>query len=136
MDQLKRDGLIQIANNLLDLSEYWFGSAPGSELLNELGCYILEGGLYGMGKRETLSAAGLHGGKLGALKAQVFRSRDEFENRYPWLQKYPFLLPVAWMMRGMKSLRIHRGAMERWTKRLEQHDRDEVSAQRARLARF
>lgn len=136
MGQLKRDGLDRIAQNLLDLSEYWFGDGPGSELLDELGAYILEGGLYGLSKRETLSGAGFHGGKLGAVKAQLFRSRDEFENRYPWLKKYPFLLPATWVMRGVKSLRIHRAALGRWTRQLNQNDRKEIEEHQARLKRF
>lgn len=136
MEQLKKDGLDEVAQNLLDLSEYWFGNAAGSTLLDELSAYVLEGGLCGLRLRKTLSAAGFQGGKLGAVKAQVFRSREEFENRYPWLKKHPYLLPVAWVMRGAKSLRIHREAMGQWTEQLKKNDRKQVAEQKARLRRF
>lgn len=136
MDRLKQDGLDHIAQNVLDLSEYWFGDGLGSELLDELGAYVLEGGLYGLRKRDALSSAGFHGGKLGAIRTQLFRSRDEFENRYPWLKKYPFLLPVAWVMRGAKSLQTHRVAMGRWTRQLNQNNGKEIEEQKARLKRF
>lgn len=134
--RLAADGLEQVARNLLDLSEYWFGAGVGSELLDEMGAYILDSGLYGVGQRATLSVAGFQGGKLGAIKMQLFRSRGEFENRYPWLKKYPYLLPAAWVIRGITSLRTNRDAMHRWTKQLNQDDQEAVRQQMNRLQRF
>lgn len=134
--RLKADGLDRVAQNLLDLSEYWFGSGTGPELLDELGAYMLEGGLYGMGRRATLSAAGFHGGRLGAVKMQLFRSRGEFENRYPWLKKHPYLLPAAWVMRAVTSFRTHRDAVQSWTRQLSRDDREAIREQKERLQRF
>lgn len=136
MQQLRLDGLERIAQNLLDLSEYWFGNGNGSPLLDELGTYILEGGLYGLAKRETLSNAGLNGGKFNAIRAQVFRSKNEFYNRYPWLKKMPYLLPVAWGMRGFHSLRTHRQEIGKWFKHLDQSDQQEIEEHGERLQRF
>lgn len=136
IQQLKGDGLEKIAENLLDLSEYWFGDLEGSPLLDELGTYILEGGLYGLSTRETLSNAGLGGGKLKAIKSQIFRSKDEFHNRYPWLKKHPYLFPVAWGMRGIHSLKTHRKEIGRWVKQLNQNDSKEIQEHRNRLKRF
>lgn len=136
MQQLKADGLERIARNLLDLSEYWFGGGKGSPLLDDLGTYILEGGLYGLASRETLSDAGLNGGKLSAIKVQVFRSKEEFQNRYSWLKNHPYLLPLAWGMRGIHSLKTHRKEIGRWVRRLNQNDSKEIWEQRDRLRRF
>jgi len=136
MEQLKKDGLDQVTQNLIDLSEYWFGDGPGSELLDELGAYILEGGLYGLSSRNALSGAGLNGGKAGAVWRQVFRSREEFENRYPWLKRYPFLLPVAWGKRAVYTLTHNRKMVKQWSASLKQTSSSQIKEQAARLERF
>ena len=70
---------------------------------------LLSGGLYGdasMSRKHssniTLEAvAAQKAGKTarGAFAASVFPTASKLEGRYPYLKKYPYLLPVAWCSR-------------------------------------
>lgn len=136
MQQLKADGLDKIAENLINLSEYWFGNGKSSPLLEELGAFVLEGGLYGLAERETLSNAGLSHGKMNAIKSQVFRSKDEFVNRFPWLEGRSYLLPIAWGMRGVHSLKTHRKEIGKWIHQMAHTNQEEIVEHREQLRRF
>lgn len=131
-DRLKKDGVYAVAQNLLDLSEYLFGDGEESPLMTELADYILEGGLYGSYRRGLISQAA--GGN--AMLKQIFRSRTEFENRYPWLKNVPFLLPAAWVMRLFQSFRGNRITIKRWFSGMNTISTDETEAQKEALSRF
>lgn len=136
MVQLKKDGLDRVAQNLIDLSECWLGIGEYTPVLEELEEYIFGGGLYGLSSRNALSGAGLNGSKFGAVWRQVFRSREEFENRYPWLKRYPILLPVAWGKRAVYTLTRNRKIVERWSTSLKEVSSSEIKEQAVRLRRF
>lgn len=98
----------------------------------EMAEYVLKGGLHGDYKRGLVSQAA----SGNALRRQLFRSRAEFENRYPWLKKYPFLLPIAWAMRLVNSLKRHRRIIRSWQKEVSAVSHAEANVQRQVLARF
>ena len=76
------------------------------------------------------------GGKSGAAAKQFFRNRKDYENRYPWLKKAPFLLPVAWGMRACKSLKTHGDVIRKWRKDVRSLSKEEVRAQKDRMKRW
>lgn len=53
----------------------------------------------------TIQAVRGGGGKMGGIGAALFPSVKSLSGRYPYLQKYPWLLPAAWCSRGIKYLR-------------------------------
>ena len=64
---------------------------------------ILDAGVFGKSSIErlhssTITLNALESGKRSLLKS-LFPSRRYFKRSYPYLQKYPFLLPVAWFQR-------------------------------------
>ncbi|MBP5236219.1 MAG: nucleotidyltransferase family protein [Clostridia bacterium] len=130
--RLRADNIYEAAKNLLDLSEYLFGDGEETPLMTEMADYVLKGGLHGDYKRGLASQAA--GGK--AVRKQLFRDRTEFENRYPWLKKYPFLLPVAWVMRIFQSFKKHRKVIKDWRKGMSNVSADEAEEQRMTLMRF
>ncbi len=131
-EKLKRDNIFEAAQNLLNLSEYLFGNGDESPLMIEMADYVLTGGLHGDYKRGLASQVA--SGK--ALRKQLFRNRIEFENRYPWLKKYPFLLPIAWVMRVIQSLKKHRKRIVNWHKGMNNVSVNEAQMQRQTLTRF
>ena len=135
-DVLKRDCIYDASKNLLDLSEYLFSNGEETPLMKEMAEYIMAGGLYGDSARVASSELAMTGGKRKALAHQVFRNRSEYENRYPWLKKAPFLLLVAWVMRLAKNFRKHRGAIKTWRKGINRVSEKEIKEQRERLKRF
>jgi len=69
---------------------------------------ILTGGVYGTSTADRMHSANitLHaaeqektGVRSSALIYALFPSFEIMKNRYPYLQKYPFLLPFAWIQR-------------------------------------
>lgn len=134
--RLERDGILTAAQNLLALSEWLFGDGETTPLLEELADYVLAGGLYGDTLRSKATEAANSGGTARAALRQIFRSRTEYENRYPWLKKFPFLLPVAWVLRLFGSLRRHRGKIRSWRRDMKRLPKEEVKAQKQRLKRF
>lgn len=134
--RLKDDGLFEVANNIYNLSEYLFGNQDASPLLMEMADYVIKGGLYGDAQRRQVSEAAYSGGKGNAIAKQIFRSKEEFYNRYPWLKKYPYLLPVAWLHRGIKSISNHGDAIISWNKKMGNVSKEEIDNQRSILERF
>ena len=133
---LEQDGILIASKNLLDLSEYLFGQQKETELIKEMAEYVLQGGLHGDPHRSSISEIAITGGKSKALFHQLFRSRVEFENRYPWLKKYPFLIPVAWVMRLTSSIKRHGRVIRSWNKRVNKASNQEIERQRVILRRF
>lgn len=131
-ERLRRDDIYEAAHNLLNLSEYLFGNGEETPLVDEMANYVLKGGLHGDYRRGLASQAA--SGK--AMRKQLFRNRTEFENRYLWLKKYPFLLPVAWVIRVVQSLKSHRKVIGRWQKGMNGVLDSEAEMQRQTLARF
>lgn len=76
---------------------------------------LLSGGLYGdsnMSRKHSSNitldavAAQKQGRKAkGVMLSSVFPSVSKLEGRYPYLKKYPYLLPVAWCNRLWKYVR-------------------------------
>ena len=98
----------------------------------EMADYVLKGGLHGDYKRGLSSEAA--NGK--ALRKQLLRNRTEFENRYPWLKKYPFLLPIAWVMRIAQSWKRHKRKIISWQKDMHGVSSKDAEMQKQTLMRF
>lgn len=78
---------------------------------------ILSGGIYGTADSDrqhsatvTLNAvAADRTGTRRSLWKSVFLKREDMEKKYPYLKKYPFLLPVSWVQRIFHYLRRNQG---------------------------
>lgn len=85
--------------------------ADGSDMLEDL----IDGGVFGdssMSRKHssniTLRAVSedRQGKKAGAhVLSSLFPGRRYMERTYPWVKKYPFLLPAAWVLRMKKYLK-------------------------------
>lgn len=106
--------LYKIANQYLSLELTQPLILPGWNLaeIDETGLLfdVMESGLYGAStpRRQHSSNMTLYavenkqakkGSHLSALLHTVFLPRKNLEKRYPYLQKVPFLLPLAWSQR-------------------------------------
>ena len=103
---------------------------------------ILSGGLYGVNDENrthsstlTLNAAiaakrGNNNGKLHFLRT-VFPKKSSMEKRYPFLRKYPILLPVAWFIRIINYLK-----RETKEKQLNSKESIRIGEERVRLMKM
>lgn len=68
---------------------------------------LLDSGIYGDSTAErkhssNITLAAAESGKkdtVASVKASLFPGKDYMKRGYPWLERYPWLLPVAWGMR-------------------------------------
>lgn len=133
-ERLKTDGIYEAAHNLLNLSEYIFGSGAETSLMDEMTEYVLKGGLHGDYRRGI--AAEMSHGKGVAVKRQICRNRIEYENRYSWLKDKSYLLPVAWGLRIVESSRKHRNVIGTWIDGIMNISQEEIDEQKMNLEKF
>lgn len=136
--ELKKFGLLEFVRNIEALSEHWFGDGESSELLEELGEYILTSGSHGTNERALLNAVSMSSGgsSRSALLSRVFYSREEMEDRYPWVKGRPWLLPVAWLVRAFRVLTTRFDLLRSWIRGTGAVSDDEAAQQKAMLNRF
>lgn len=103
------EAMFAIGRNYLGLEqalpEFWQTDVDEKPMLEDL----LSSGIYGKTSMERLHSAGItlnavvrqKQGKAegGGVLKSLFPGVGAMESRYPYLKKYPFLLPVAWICR-------------------------------------
>ena len=113
-EALEKTGLTVFSQRMDDIAEFWFGDANGDESLTEMGEYIILSGVFGNETNDYLS--GIIRGEYSEKKSSYFLSRlflpyKLMKNRYPILEKLPFLLPLMWLVRFFSAL----GNKEKYT---------------------
>lgn len=107
--ELSSIGLNEFGKNVRELGRKWLeADAPiqADDLLFELAEYILGNRNYG-----NLSDCVVNfeyeakGSKACYFIYVAFPSLARMQSVFPWLRKYPVLLPVAWIIRFVKALR-------------------------------
>ena len=111
------DNLVQIGVRYLDFS---CGKAhcPTESKKTDADCMdllldLLNSGIYGDSTAErkhssniTLAAAESgHKDTAASVRASLFPGREYMKRGYPWLERFPWLLPAAWGMRIFRYLR-------------------------------
>lgn len=136
--ELKRFGLLDFAEKIEALAEYWFGEGESTPLLEELGEYILTSGSHGVAERSMLNAVSLSSGgnRVSALLGKAFYSRAEMEDRYPWCKGKPWLLPAAWCVRAYRAVTKHGDLILQWGKGTGAVSKEDAVRQKEKLERF
>ena len=152
MSQLNTDGIGKVAQNLIELSDLWFGSANNktdmtlcSPLLKELSVYIFGNGPQGGLSNVQISRSCFLSKDIilsknqvtrHAIKYGIVRSKEEFMNRYSWLETYPFLLPIAWLIRIITSIIKHPKEVIKEIKQAFVFDDSQLRERKDQLKRF
>lgn len=136
--ELRRFGLLNFARNIEALAEAWFGNGEMTQVLKEMGEYILTSGAHGKADRAMLNAASLSdgGNGLSALLKKLYYPRQDLEVRFPWVRGRPWLLPVAWLVRLFRAVFHHRKQAASWGKNVFKTSKEDVENQREILQRF
>lgn len=137
-ESLQQFGLLDFAQKIEQLADAWFGQAPMTSLLEELGEYILTSGSHGTTDRAILNAMSLSpgGSRLSALWKKAFYPRAELEDRYPWCKGKPLLLPAAWMARAYRAVTQNGNLIAKWSKGSGKIQKAEVAENKAKMHRF
>lgn len=95
---LRELNILEFHEKLYHLGEVWFEDKESNEVIENLGRYILDSGVYG--KVEN------YGINKGA-KELLFPSVDTMKEKFPILKEKEYLLPFCYVIRGIKILRVH-----------------------------
>lgn len=115
MSRLKQAGADIFFLSLINAARSELGVRPGDRLYavfgstdlpeyNDLLSDLIDAGAFGKSTDErqhsaNMTLGALDGGKLSPAAATLFPSLDYMKRSYAFLRRFPFLLPVAWLMR-------------------------------------
>ena len=110
--ELKKLGLWEFYKNLSELAEIWFSIGPrpekrDREIIHKLTSYIISNGTFGTAKNAAAVLVARNGRKRFFWRA-VFPNLRNMQSMFPWLNKWPILLPYAWILRGVRSVATRR----------------------------
>lgn len=110
-------GVSKFAYHIEQLAERWFGEADTSleeetkEILDELENFIIQNGTYGSSSHAQ-NAAVEREGRVGYMKRMVFPNYNSMQTLYPWLTGKPYLLPIAWVIRIVRTILFRRDSIQ------------------------
>ncbi len=119
MDPLKLDSLLkevelrEFHNTLKGLWEYWFLGAEGSELLEELGTYLLHSGVFGNEEQRSTDRLLAKSNEKSYVLSRLFPPYRTMSGHFPILKKAPVLLPAMWGWRAVRAVLFRRGKLAR-----------------------
>lgn len=127
--ELKKLNLKKFASYMEYLADVWFGSAESNEDSRLVTDYFANSGMYGTYSHyKVKEVSGDQGSKywLNKLWIQlkiIFPGIDCMKIRFPFVEKYPFLLPACWIARifrvvffdqeKVKALDYHQASKEK-----------------------
>lgn len=117
--ELKKCGIYEFAVNVEELAYIWLGGKKGSQFYDELFQYMVDCGIYGKNENgiwhkfaeEKQSDKKLT--RFQLKKWYYFPPLFYMAEYYPWLEKFPFLLPVAWCIRACRGIFMKEGTQKR-----------------------
>jgi len=110
--ELETIKLWEFEKSISGLNQVWFDKAPSNEFYDEMMNFILSSGAYGTINQALLSSISTtisDKRSIGAAKnlyrqTLFFPRLNTMKKSYPLLGTLPFLLPLCWVLRGLKCL--------------------------------
>ena len=101
---LEEGGLLTFASVARQLAEVWFGNGEHNAITQEVGQYILSGGVYGTMDNRVAVQQIRRGGKLRYAISRIWLPYDTLKFQYPSLDGKRILLPFYEVRRWGKLL--------------------------------
>ena len=117
--ELKKCGIYDFAVNVEELAYIWLGGEKGDQFYDDLFQYMVDCGIYGKDENgiwHKFAEEKLEGKKITRSKLKkwyYFPPLFYMAEYYPWLEKFPFLLPVAWVIRAFRGIFMKKGIQKR-----------------------
>ena len=118
-EQLKICGIATFTEHMEKLANIWLNGEQSDEFYDDLFLYMLDSGIYGKDENGIWNRFAEEKMKdkqatTGHLKWwYIFPPLSYMAEDYPCLEKYPFLLPVTWFVRGVGGILGKRGMKKR-----------------------
>ena len=114
--ELEKAGLFDFAQSMQELSKQWFGGNVTREIYQEITSFILANGTYGTTRNAAMNRF-IQGKKdrdsftMAKVRYSLrifFPNLQHMTILFPILDKLPFLLPVCWALRGIRTVIFRR----------------------------
>ena len=108
--ELEKLGLLKFYQNIKDVLSAWFEEGTHNEVTEMISRVIIESGAYGQRERSILAsnvrkkAANNCPSRAKSLMVKLFLPYKNMCIKYPYLKKYPVLLPIAHIIRITDAL--------------------------------
>lgn len=110
-NELRKCGLYDFEKNMKNLSYIWLDQEECSQFYENLFSYMVECGIYGKRINGVWGQLAKEtNGKRTTKLRYYFPSITFMKEKYPWLEKREFLLPLAWFLRGTKGAMSSQGS--------------------------
>ena len=109
-EELKKLGLYEFYLNVLNTIDVWFDGTEGDEKTDRVTKTIVESGVYGLSEHKAAAALlrkstqGIQNKPNTRMFKRLFLPYGAMCEKYPYLKKYPFLLPFAHIIRIADAL--------------------------------
>jgi hypothetical protein len=97
-------GIETFYDNVLYVTDVWFGGAVHTDISRRTEEYILRGGVYGSLENSVALAHTKKGGKAKYILSRIFFPYDSLKNQYPVLNKHRWLFPFMQVARWFRFL--------------------------------
>ncbi len=117
--ELKKCGIYEFACHMETLADIWLSKKECDEFYLHLFNYMLDCGIYGKDEngiwnRYAYAKSGDKSTSSFRLKLWYYFPPEYYmKDFYPWVEKKPFLLPVAWFIRFFGGIFKHKGTRKR-----------------------
>ena len=136
--ELSKVNLVRFFEVMLELLSVWFADEGEKENVQFLTDYIHDAGSWGDAEshalarvaRTTEEHSGLLKGRLSYITQVLFPNAVMIRDKYPILQKAPWMLPIVWLYRPFYKLLFERKDVQRHIKGLSAVNTEDVDARR------
>lgn len=117
--ELEKLGLLVYTKQMEEIAFVWMNGEEGTEFHQQVFDYMLDSGIYGKDENgiwnkfaeEKMQDKEVT--KASLRKWYLFPPLYYMAEYYPWLEEKPFLLPLAWCIRGFRGVFLKKGAHKR-----------------------
>ena len=118
-NELKKCGIYDFSVCMEEMAYIWLGGKKSNKFYDDLFSYMCDCGIYGKDENgiwHKFAEEKLKNNKVSRFKMKkwyYFPPLFYMSEYYPWLERFPFLLPVAWGIRGFRGIFLKKGAKKR-----------------------
>ena len=117
--ELEQCGILTFTGHMEKLAYLWLEEEESNALYDNLFAYLLDSGIYGKdengiwNKFAEEKKKGKTAGRQQLKFWYAFPTLHYMAEYYPYLEDCPWLLPWAWLVRGITGLAKHKGTYKR-----------------------
>lgn len=100
----KQCGIEDFYNNVLYVTDVWFGNGTHTQISHQIESYIIKGGVYGSLENKVMVEQNKKGSKAAYALSRIFITYDSLKNYYPILKKHKWLFPFMQVRRWFRLI--------------------------------